>query len=160
MRNYCFVCGLNWTLFSLDPEEPRRAWTHPCNCTLVAHESCLLHWIRAAQQDPSRAKNALKCPQCGAIYELESDNPFVLKLLDNVNASLSLVGKVVSIAGLTAVIISFGFGVCFFFSSCPLSEPAINAGVYIICTSYGSYAMKEFLGKEMCSMLLRWLISN
>ncbi|PCH43083.1 hypothetical protein WOLCODRAFT_90148 [Wolfiporia cocos MD-104 SS10] len=130
----CFICREEERYDA--PEDPPRAWTHPCSCTLVAHESCLLQWIKSAQQDPSRARNALKCPQCGAAYELESDNPFILRLLDNVNTSLSIVGKLVSAAGLAGVVVSVGFG------------------VYVICTSYGAYAVQEFLGKEMYNMLL------
>ena len=59
--------------FIQGPAEPRVQWVHPCKCTLVAHESCLLNWGSSAQQDAARAKNALKCPQCGAQYEIESD---------------------------------------------------------------------------------------
>ena len=70
----------------------------------------MLHWIRAAQQDPARAAKALQCPQCGAHYELESDNPWLLRLLDNINQSLSIGGKVVSIAGFTGIVMSVGFG--------------------------------------------------
>jgi hypothetical protein len=93
-----------------DPEDPPRPWTHPCNCTLIAHESCLLHWIQTSQQDSSRSANALKCPQCGATYELESDNPFVLRFLDAGNKGLSLVGKMVTVASVSAVVASFGTG--------------------------------------------------
>ncbi|CCM05904.1 uncharacterized protein FIBRA_08142 [Fibroporia radiculosa] len=130
----CFICREEERFDNI--EEPQRAWTHPCSCTLVAHESCLLQWIKAAQQDASRAKNALKCPQCGSSYELESDNPFILRLLDNVNTSLSIVGKIVSAAGLVGIVISFGFG------------------IYIVCTSYGAYAVREFLGRDMYNLLL------
>ncbi|KAH9943758.1 hypothetical protein B0H21DRAFT_877662 [Amylocystis lapponica] len=118
------------------PEEPRRAWTHPCSCTLVAHESCLLHWITAAQQDPSRAGNALKCPQCGAKYELESDNPFVLKMLDNLNAGMSFGGKVFMFAGFGGIVVSIGFG------------------IYIVCTAFGAALVRQFLGREMYDLLL------
>ncbi len=44
----------------LGPQNPPVAWDHPCNSTLVAHESCLLAWIQSAQQDAARAGNALK----------------------------------------------------------------------------------------------------
>lgn len=94
----------------LGAEEPTSTWTHPCSCTLIAHESCLLHWIRAAQQDPARAGKALQCPQCGSKYELESDNPWILRFLDHVNDTLSLCGKIVSIAGFTGIVMSVGFG--------------------------------------------------
>ena len=85
-------------------------WVHPCTCTLVAHESCLLNWIRSAQQDASRSRNALKCPQCGAVYEIESDNPFMLRLLNNVSTSVSLAGRVVTVFGMIGVVVSCSFG--------------------------------------------------
>ena len=35
------------------------------SCTLIAHEDCLLEWVKEAQRQPSRIESALKCPQCG-----------------------------------------------------------------------------------------------
>ncbi|TBU31340.1 hypothetical protein BD311DRAFT_863557 [Dichomitus squalens] len=119
-----------------DPEDPPRAWTHPCSCTLVAHESCLLEWIKSAQQDSSRAGNALKCPQCGATYELESDNPRILRLLNAVNAGLSAAGKAATVVGFVGLTATFGFT------------------LYVVSTSYGVFAVKEFLGEEMYNILL------
>jgi len=132
----CFICREEERYDS--PEDPPRAWTHPCSCTLVAHEACLLQWIKAAQQDPARARNALKCPQCGASYELESDNPHprILRILDHTNALMSIAGKVVMIGGLATVVVSFGFG------------------LYLICTSYGAHALQSMVGKEMYDILL------
>lgn len=118
------------------PEDPPRAWTHPCKCTLVAHESCLLQWIQTSQQNLSRAPNALKCPQCSSVYELESDNPLILRILDAANKGLSTMGKIVTIASVTVVVVSLG------------------TGMYILSTAYGAYALKEFLGAEMYDLLL------
>lgn len=119
-----------------NPSNPPVAWVHPCNCTLVAHEICLLNWIRSAQQDAARAPNALKCPQCGALYKIDSDNPFILRLLNNVSSSVSLAGRAVTAFGIVTVVVSCGFG------------------VYVMLTSYGAYAVQEFLGKEMFDLLL------
>ncbi|KAL4253757.1 hypothetical protein ABKN59_002979 [Abortiporus biennis] len=130
----CYICREEERHDS--PPNPPVAWVHPCNCTLVAHESCLLTWIQSAQSDSSRAPNALKCPQCGAVYELESENPLPLRILNSLNAVLSASGRVVSIAGLVTVGVSFGLG------------------VYVIFTSYGAYAIQEFLGKELFDILL------
>ncbi|TFY73924.1 hypothetical protein EWM64_g10088, partial [Hericium alpestre] len=130
----CYICREEERYDS--PEEPPRAWTHPCNCTLVAHESCLLQWIIAAQQTPDRAANALKCPQCGAEYELESRNPPILKFLDAWNKGMSRVGRVVtvSIAGVVFI--------------------AIGSGLYAVCTSYGAFAMREFIGKDLYDQIM------
>ncbi|OBZ74986.1 E3 ubiquitin-protein ligase MARCH5 [Grifola frondosa] len=129
----CYICREEERFDN--PSEPRKAWTHPCSCTLVAHESCLLHWIRAAQKDrwAPGAKNALKCPQCGTAYELESQNPWILRALNTVNRNLSTIGTLSVFAG---IIFTAG------------------AGVYIIFTSYGAYAIKEFFGEEMYNLIL------
>ncbi|KAH0834186.1 hypothetical protein J3R83DRAFT_11498 [Lanmaoa asiatica] len=115
---------------------PPRAWTHPCTCTLIAHESCLLRWIQSSQSNRSRAPNALKCPQCGTAYELTSSKPWLLRWLDMGNKGLSLVGRVVSVGSLTVIVISLG------------------TGLYTISTAYGAYAVREFLGSEMFDILL------
>ena len=96
----------------LAPGIPPRAWTHPCTCTLIAHESCLLRWIQSSQSTRSRASNALKCPQCGTTYELTSSNPFLLRWLDMGNKGLSMIGRVVSVGSLTVVVVSLGTGAC------------------------------------------------
>lgn len=130
----CYICREEETYDK--PEDPPRVWTHPCNCTLVAHESCLLHWIKAAQQNPDRAANALKCPQCGAHYELDSYNPRPLRLLDAINRGLSRVGKIVTITCVGITTVSFG------------------GALYVVFTSYGVYAVRCFLGKDMFDALL------
>ncbi|KAI9060132.1 hypothetical protein FKP32DRAFT_1679100, partial [Trametes sanguinea] len=101
----CYICREEERYDN--PEDPPRAWTHPCSCTLVAHESCLLQWIKSAQQDSSRNANALKCPQCGAHYDIESDNPLVLRVLNKLNAILSRVGQVVTVFGVAGITASF-----------------------------------------------------
>src|SRR5579863_5305303 len=49
---------------SLGPPNLPPVWTHPCKCTLIAHESCLLHWINTQQCEFGRSRNEVKCPQC------------------------------------------------------------------------------------------------
>ncbi|RPD77147.1 hypothetical protein L226DRAFT_533143 [Lentinus tigrinus ALCF2SS1-7] len=130
----CYICREEERYDN--PEDPPRAWTHPCSCTLVAHESCLLQWIKAAQQDPAKVDNALKCPQCGATYELESDNPRILRALNAINSVLSAAGKAATVVGVVSLATSFGFT------------------IYVVATSYGAFAVKEFLGEEMYNLLL------
>ena len=78
--------------------------------TLIAHESCLLQWISSSQADSARAPNALKCPQCGCEYDIESERPVILRLLDIGNRTLSIVGRVITIGSATAVVVSIGAG--------------------------------------------------
>ncbi|KAI0270515.1 hypothetical protein BC834DRAFT_922489 [Gloeopeniophorella convolvens] len=130
----CYICREEESYD--DPADPPRLWTHPCKCTLVAHESCLLHWIKTQQQDHGRARNALKCPQCGDRYEIVSENPPALQILDFVNRALSRFGRVVTACCFGTLVLSCG------------------AGVYFVCTSYGAFALREFLGEEMYAVLL------
>jgi len=130
----CYICREEE--YHDKPPELPAVWVHPCNCTLIAHEACLLNWIQSAQQDPSRKTKALKCPQCAATYELQSDNPSVLRLLNNLNGTFSLAGKVIFACGVAGAVLSCGFG------------------LYILLTSYGAHAVQDFLGKEMYDILL------
>lgn len=88
----------------LAPELPPRKWTHPCTCTLVAHEQCLLKWIQTSQGNASRAPNALKCPQCGTSYELESNKPIILRILSAGNRVLQQLGRYFTVIGTLSVI--------------------------------------------------------
>jgi hypothetical protein len=78
--------------------------------TLIAHEACLLEWIKAAQADSSRRKNALNCPQCGARYQLQSDNPPLLRFMSALDRGLSSIGVVVSVASAAGVVVAFASG--------------------------------------------------
>ncbi|KAG6819921.1 hypothetical protein H0H93_007392 [Arthromyces matolae] len=121
------------------PEDPPRPWTHPCTCTLIAHEQCLLLWIQTSQADLLRANNALKCPQCGAKYQLVSERPPVLRFLGLGNSILQKAGRYVIIFSLGGVVAIF------------------SSGIYAVATLYGSWAVKQFIGKEaerMHSLLL------
>jgi RING-variant domain len=94
----------------LDPPDPPPVWTHPCKCTLVAHESCLLHWIKTQQHEFGRTRGELKCPQCGDYYEFEGFNPPALRLLNSINRALSKCGRVITICCAGTVVLSLGAG--------------------------------------------------
>ncbi|TFK48278.1 hypothetical protein OE88DRAFT_1684957 [Heliocybe sulcata] len=132
----CYICREEERYDQPETQQNMSPWVHPCNCTLVAHESCLLEWIKSAQQNPSRAANALKCPQCGAEYEMESDNPLTLRLMNFANKLLTMGGRVVLAVNFSTLIVAFG------------------TGLYIVSTAYGLHAMQQFLGKEMYDTLL------
>jgi len=98
-------------LFSA-PEDPPRKWTHPCTCTLVAHEQCLLKWIQTSQGNASRAPNALKCPQCGTTYELESNKPIILRIFSAGNRIFQQLGRYFTVIGTLSVIGVVGTSTC------------------------------------------------
>ncbi|KAI3604192.1 ring finger domain-containing protein [Moniliophthora roreri] len=136
----CFICREEETFDK--PSNPPRKWTHPCQCTLLAHESCLLEWIQTAQTNPSStaADNALKCPQCGAKYQLESDLPVGMRVVNNIltgwNKTLGRVGRVF----VKMIPVAFGTGVLIV--------------LHVVLTQYGAYAVKEFFGDELFNKVL------
>ena len=75
-------------------------------------ESCLLHWIQSSQENQARVEKAYKCPQCGADYEIESNNPATLRLLNRLNRILTSTGKVATVVGMGTTV--FTFGTCAF----------------------------------------------
>jgi E3 ubiquitin-protein ligase DOA10 len=57
----CYICREEE---DADAAAASAAWVHPCGaCALVAHEDCLLQWMRSAQQSEVHAAKALVCPQ-------------------------------------------------------------------------------------------------
>ncbi|PPQ76129.1 hypothetical protein CVT26_011660 [Gymnopilus dilepis] len=131
----CYICREEES--AEDPQQgPARAWTHPCNCTLIAHEQCLLKWIQASQGNAARAPNALKCPQCGTEYEMTSDEPVLLRVMTVSNRILQKLGRYFSVfaaAGVFAV---------------------VGTSIYICLTGYGAWALQNFIGKELYDQLL------
>jgi len=92
-------------------EGPVKAWVHPCNCTLVAHEKCLLEWIQSAQGESSeRARSALKCPQCGTKYEIETKKPLLLNVFEAIDRIFLRAGKVFTIVSFVGIIGVMGSG--------------------------------------------------
>ncbi|KAG6872352.1 hypothetical protein C0995_010519 [Termitomyces sp. Mi166 len=137
---FCYICQEE-ELYNA-PNIPPRAWTHPCTCTLVAHESCLLRWIQTSQADSARAANALKCPQCGTKYQLVSKQPQILRLLGLGNHILQRAGRIVTLVGAAGMVGVFA------------------SGVYAIATVYGSWAVKQFIGSEYVFLILQAVLST
>jgi len=133
-------------LVSTASENPPRRWTHPCKCTLIAHEQCLLKWIQTSQAHEGRAPNALKCPQCGAAYELTSDNPLILRLFRLGDQVLRKAGSLLVVFGSASVIGLIGTSES---NTMPAWVSIDGAsGIYVVCTGYGAWAVQKFIGKE------------
>jgi len=120
----------------------------------VLLESCLLHWIQSSQENQARAEKAFKCPQCGMDYEIESDNPPALRFLNKLNKSLTTTGKFITLIGMGTTLFTFGTGAFIHHNPTPLAfiltDCSVgNIGIYLMFTSYGAWAIREFLGQEM-----------
>ncbi|PWZ01509.1 hypothetical protein BCV70DRAFT_158291 [Testicularia cyperi] len=89
----------------------RRRFVHPCNCTLVAHESCLLQWIEQSRVNHP-LQDTVSCPQCKAPYILVENKPVLLRWLesaDRVVTRLLPIGSAVAVGG-TFLIASTAYG--------------------------------------------------
>ncbi|KAF7307783.1 Translation initiation factor eIF2 gamma subunit [Mycena kentingensis (nom. inval.)] len=124
------------------PATPARRFVHPCTCTLIAHESCLLEWIRSSE-GTGREASSRQCPQCKTPYEVESKNPRVLRFL-------RLVDRYLGIVDVSFYVVGFGF---------------ILRAIWRTQLTYGSWALRQFVGEEMFDLLLvndrdRWNIGT
>lgn len=100
----------------------KRRFVHPCNCTLVAHESCLLRWIDQSKRDHP-LQDHVTCPQCKAPYILINNKTTTLKIFDFFDRLISRVE--------------------------PLGAAALLGGsILVACTTYGCVAIRMFLGKD------------
>ncbi|KAJ6464276.1 hypothetical protein C8R47DRAFT_1156279 [Mycena vitilis] len=123
----CYICRDE----EKDATVPPRVWVHPCNCTLVAHESCLLEWIKSSE-GTSRESAARQCPQCKTPYEVESNNPVVLRFMRAVDKTLASADVGFYIAGIYFVV----------------------RAIYRVHISYGAWALRKYVGDEMFELLL------
>jgi len=95
---------------STGPPDPPPVWIHPCKCTLIAHESCLLHWIDTQQRDFGRSRNRVKCPQCREFFEWEGYSPAVQRVLSFLHRAMSHSDRIVTRFYVGATALLFGAG--------------------------------------------------
>ncbi|KDQ16911.1 hypothetical protein BOTBODRAFT_30290 [Botryobasidium botryosum FD-172 SS1] len=95
----CWICREEETIYD-HPKSPRR-WVHPCACTLVAHEQCLLEWVSM------KTTKEPKCPQCATPYTLIRPKARVLAFLNSLNAATVSFAR-----GSSALVVGFGIFIC------------------------------------------------
>ncbi|KAG6833349.1 hypothetical protein H0H87_008525 [Tephrocybe sp. NHM501043] len=99
-------------------------------------ETSRIPTVNDLRADSARAANALKCPQCGTKYELVSKKPTILRILGLGNRFFQRAGRMVTLMGAAGIVGVFA------------------SGVYALSTVYGSWAVKQFIGREMHALLL------
>ncbi|KAJ7042892.1 hypothetical protein C8F04DRAFT_945079, partial [Mycena alexandri] len=130
----CYICREEEN----DATVPPIAWVHPCSCTLVAHESCLLEWIKSSE-GTGRESSARQCPQCKTQYEVESKNPAVLKFLRSIDKNLARARP--------------SSEVCCMLQLCVCKTKGRTA-LYRAHIGYGAWALRKYIGDEMFELLL------
>lgn len=105
-------------------------WIHPCKCTLVAHELCLLTWISESTTPGGQtATNAMCCPQCKTKYQIVGHKSPLLAVMNLVETGGVIVRKVAMFNGI-------------FF------------GLLIPATAYGAITARLILGQDTYSFLI------
>jgi hypothetical protein len=136
---HCYIC-----LETEQEPNPSTTWTHPCKCTLIAHESCLLSWIQSAQ---SQNQNPLQCPQCKTPYQLESDVGGLLKIIAK---GLEKGNRIAGYGGLVFLAVVIPTGVV----------TSVSVGTGWMLARYGVWAVKMFYGEEYVFHLQVFFFSN
>ncbi|KZV89479.1 hypothetical protein EXIGLDRAFT_146741 [Exidia glandulosa HHB12029] len=117
----CFVCREEDT----SPSNEGR-FVHPCRCTLVAHQPCLLLWIDSGGDSRKR------CAQCKELYQIVvRRRSILLRVMQAANRLLSRLGAVCLFG-------SFIFAVA-----------ALILGAMLVCASYGYYIAWWTLGPDI-----------
>lgn len=115
----CFIC------YEDEGEEgsSHGKWVHPCKCSLVAHEDCLLHWISVSKPTASQTV-PVTCPQCAAPYTIAQLNFPLLNLIEKVeDVWAKNVGRLLAV----------GAGV----------------GTWTLLSLYGIWAIRKFVGDRV-----------
>lgn len=126
----CWICS-DGDADERDGEASKRRWIHPCKCTLVAHEDCLILWIRTRRdQDP---RKSITCPQCSQVYDIRERKSHTLSFLEQGNRWLQR-------------FVPYAAG------------GVAGGGVLLAATAYGCAAIRLWIGKSASERLLggRW----
>lgn len=124
----CWICSDG------DEGDPKqdgtKRWVHPCKCSLIAHESCLLTWIRSKRAtgtpDPKRI---ITCPQCSHPYTIIERKPISLQFFE---AGDGVLRSVIPIGG----------------------AAILGGGVLVAATAYGCTAIRLWMGERAAKRLL------
>lgn len=107
---------------SATPVSSRKRFVHPCNCTLVAHESCLLRWIDQSKRNHP-LQDYVTCPQCKAPYILINNKSTLLQIFEFFDKLVTRLE--------------------------PIGAVSILGGSFLVaCTAYGCVAIRMLLGKD------------
>ncbi|KAI8324563.1 hypothetical protein GQ54DRAFT_309113 [Martensiomyces pterosporus] len=102
-----------------DLRKNRREWLYPCKCSLICHETCLLHWI--GESERRSRTGVVRCPQCNTPYKIVQWHS---KTFNALNSIYDLVDR-----------------------SMPFFLATIGSmAVVVACTAYGAYTVMTVYG--------------
>ncbi|ESK90871.1 ring finger domain protein [Moniliophthora roreri MCA 2997] len=122
-----------------DPGHTPQDWVHPCRCTLIAHQSCLMDLIKYSLK--TRRRSTTKCPQCGYQYKFQRRASLTI-----VNSFFRAGERIINLASsgfLTASVVAVGGGF-----------------IYFGATTLGEHAARLIFGDELFDFLLTDELAN
>ncbi|RCH97256.1 hypothetical protein CU097_006149 [Rhizopus azygosporus] len=109
-----------WICFG-DNSDSQGKWVKPCQCSLEAHQSCLLDWI--AENQKASPTKTVRCPQCSAEYHLAQRNSITLALLTLMDSLVRTSAPYITVLG-------------------------VGCSILITCTTYGAYSIMVMFGQK------------
>ncbi|OBZ89487.1 E3 ubiquitin-protein ligase MARCH5 [Choanephora cucurbitarum] len=107
-----------WICFG-DSSDSQGQWIKPCQCSLEAHQSCLLDWI--AENQKATPNKTVNCPQCATPYQLAQTNSISLALMTIVDSLVRTSTPYITVLG-------------------------IGCSLLITCTTYGAFSVMTLFG--------------
>jgi len=92
----CWICHLD------ESETPNQRWANACNCSLEAHEKCLLTWITREEHDGRKKDGGFKCPQCKAIITTEEPYDLVVAVREKLHRTYSRISPFLLLGAVTS----------------------------------------------------------
>lgn len=144
MSNRCWICL--GTEEDPPPSDQGYKWRHPCQCSLTAHELCLLDWVqevvqshpeKVAESDSSSRHNhrlIVPCPQCKADIVIEDETPWLLYVRQKVEQ---------------------GMGHALMYTVFATTGAAATYFVHSTLYGLGALAIRSFCTPDMATELLR-----
>lgn len=80
----CWICFEEEEESQIRLQGSESNWRHPCKCSLLAHEECLLTWVDETQKSSAQGVNSsrtIRCPQCKEPYKIRSKHSLSVSLM-------------------------------------------------------------------------------
>ncbi|GAA6056382.1 hypothetical protein JCM3770_005981 [Rhodotorula araucariae] len=115
-----------WICYTDESEDATRPFIHACQCTLLAHEQCLLDWLTAQAQTQAQAP---RCPVCATPIIVREDRNDLLRLYRRLRRKADQLSLVAAVGG-------------------------VAASGWLVAAAYGAWAVKVFMGDQVTQALL------
>lgn len=118
-----------WICYTDSLEDHSRPFLHACQCTLVAHEQCLLDWLTAQAHSPAHRSGPPRCPVCASPIVVRQHRSPLLRLYRRMRRTADHASLVATVGG-------------------------VAASGWFVAASYGAWAVTTFMGDQVAHALV------